>query len=138
MTYAEFLTVLSQFSGDSIPTVPAGSNWYDGYVQWAKPLIPAGIANGFDATAPITRQDMAALFGAFLSRYDYSAAPLHSGTPTFTDSSSIADYAQDGVALCWQLGIFGGNDAGGFAPDSTATRAEVAVTMVQMARVMGR
>ena len=31
-----------------------------------------------------------------------------------------------------------GGDDGSFAPMATATRAQVAVTMVQMARVMGR
>ena len=137
MTYAEFLAVLFQFSGDALPAV-SGGNWYDGYVQWAQPLLPAGIADGFDADAAITRQDMAALFGTFLSLYDYSAQPVNTGTPSFTDGGSIAGYAEGGVTLCWQLGIFGGNDDGTFAPDNNATRAEVAVTMVQMARVMGR
>ena len=94
--------------------------------------------NGFDPEAAITRQDMAALFGSFLTNYDYTAAPVNSGTPSFSDGASIADYARDGVELCYQLGIMGGNDDGTFAPGNTAIRAEVAVTMVQMARVMGR
>ena len=63
---------------------------------------------------------------------------VNSGDPGFTDAEDIADYAQGGVALCYQLGIMGGNEDGTFAPDANATRAEVAVTMVQMARVMGR
>ena len=139
MTYAEFLAVLFQFSGDTLPT-NSGPNWYDNHIQWAKDhdLIPAGMLNGFDPEAAITRQDMAALFGSFLSNYDYTAAPVNSGTPSFSDGASIADYARDGVELCYQLGIMGGNDDGTFAPGNTAIRAEVAVTMVQMARVMGR
>ena len=139
MTYAEFLAVLFQFSGDTLPT-NSGPNWYDNHIQWAKDhdLIPAGMLNGFDPEAAITRQDMAALFGSFLSNYDYTAAPVNSGTPSFSDEGSIADYARDGVTLCCQLGIMGGNDDGTFAPGNTAIRAEVAVTMVQMARVMGR
>lgn len=138
MTYAEFLTVLSQFSGDTIPTVPAGGNWYDGFVQWAQPLLPAAIADDFDPNAPITRQDMAALFGTFLALYDYSAAPVHSGEPSFSDSHLISEYARSGVTLCYQLGIMSGSDDGAFYPSGTATRAQVAVTMVQMARIMGR
>ena len=139
MTYAEFLAVLFQFSGDTLPT-NSGPNWYDNHIQWAKDhdLIPAGMLNGFDPEAAITRQDMAALFGSFLTNYDYTAAPVNSGTPSFSDGASIADYARDGVELCYQLGIMGGNDDGTFAPGNTAIRAEVAVTMVQMARVMGR
>ena len=137
MTYAEFLAVLFQFSGDTLPAV-TGGNWYDSYVEWAQPILPAGIADGFDPEAAITRQDMAALFGTFLSLYDYSAEPVNSGSPSFSDEGSIADYAKGGVALCYQLGIMNGNDDGTFAPGSNAIRAEVAVTMVQMARVMGR
>ena len=139
MTYAEFLAVLFQFSGDTLPA-NSGPNWYDNHVQWAKNsgVIPSAMLAGFDPEAAITRQDMAALFGSFLTRYDYSAAPVNSGTPSFSDEGGIAGYAKDGVELCYQLGIMGGNSDGTFAPDNNAIRAEVAVTMVQMARVMGR
>ena len=37
-----------------------------------------------------------------------------------------------------EMGLSSDNDDGTFAPGSNAIRAEVAVTMVQMARVMGR
>ena len=36
------------------------------------------------------------------------------------------------------MGLMSGKDGNRFDPLATATRAEVAVTMVQMARVMGR
>ena len=137
MTYAQFLVVLSQFSGETVTPVEGGA-WYEGYVNWAQPLIPAGMAEDFDPNAAITRQDMAALFGTFLNAYDYSAEPVNQDEPAFTDAASIADYADSGVELCYQLGIMSGNTDGSFAPLNTATRAEVAVTMTQMARVMGR
>ena len=138
MTYAQFLVVLSQFSGETIPA--SGGAWYQGYVDWAgeKGLIPSEIQDGFDPDAPITRQDMAALFGAFLNAYDHGDEAVNSGAGSFSDADGIADYAQEGVELCWRLGIMGGNADGTFAPQATATRAQVAVTMVQMARVMGR
>ena len=137
MTYAEFLVVLSQFSGETVTPVEGGA-WYEGYVNWAQPLIPAGMAEGFDPNAAITRQDMAALFGTFLNAYDYSAEPVNQDEPAFTDAASIADYADSGVELCYQLGIMSGKDNNRFDPAGTTTRAEVAVTMTQMARVMGR
>ena len=139
MTYAEFLVVLNQFSGQAVTPV-SGGNWYDGHVNWAREngVIPDAILSGFDPEAAITRQDMAALFGAFLSIYDYSAQPVNEGAPDFSDDAQIAGYAKDGVTLCYQLGIMGGNEDGTFAPANNAIRAEVAVTMVQMARVMGR
>ena len=137
MTYAEFLVVLSQFSGETVTPVEGGA-WYEGYVNWAQPLIPAGMAEGFNPNAPITRQDMAALFGTFLNAYDYSAEPVNQNDPAFTDAASIADYADSGVERCYQLGIMSGKDNNRFDPAGTTTRAEVAVTMTQMARVMGR
>ena len=137
MTYAQFLVVLSQFSGETVTPVEGGA-WYEGYVNWAQPLIPAGMAEDFDPNAAITRQDMAALFGTFLNAYDYSAEPVNQDEPAFTDAASIADYADSGVELCYQLGIMSGKDNNRFDPAGTTTRAEVAVTMTQMARVMGR
>ena len=137
MTYAEFLTVLSQFSGETLTPVFGGA-WYDTYVQWAQPLIPAGMAENFDPVAPITRQDMAALFGTFLSLYDYSADPVNPGQAEYTDAASIADYAESGVQLCYQLGIMSGGDDGSFAPLAKGARAQMAGNTVQTARVMGR
>ena len=138
MTYAQFLVVLSQFSGDAIPG--AEGAWYQGYVDWADEagLIPAGMGESFNPDAPITRQDMAALFGSFLNAYDHSGGAVNEGEASFADAGSIADYAADGVQICYQLGIMSGKDGGAFDPMGTATRAEVAVTMTQMARVMGR
>ena len=137
MTYAQFLVVLSQFSGETIPA--SDGAWYQGYVDWAKKgLIPSEIQSGFDPDAPITRQDMAALFGTFLNAYGHGDEAVNNGAGSFSDADGIADYAQESVALCWRLGIMGGNADGTFAPQATATRAQVAVTMVQMANIMER
>ena len=57
---------------------------------------------------------------------------------TYTDADDIAGYARGSVQLCYRLGIMSGGDDGSFAPLATATRAQVAVVMVQMARVMGK
>ena len=137
MTYAQFLTVLYQFSGEKLPV--AEGPWYQSYVNWAKNagLIPAGMAD-FNPEAPITRQDMAALFGAFLEQYDHPGEPVTDETPAFADAGDMADYAAHGVTLVYQMGLMSGGDGNRFDPLATATRAQVAVTMVQMARVMGK
>ena len=139
MTYGQFLAVLSQFSGDTINTADA-EVWYDPYVQWGMEsgVLPGALWDGFDPTASITRQDMAVIFGSFLTEYEVSYTPVNEGAAEFTDNDEIASYALGGVALCWQAGLMGGRTDGSFGPQETATRAEVAVTMVQMARVMGR
>ncbi|RHR08171.1 S-layer homology domain-containing protein [Pseudoflavonifractor sp. AF19-9AC] len=139
MDYAQFLTVLSQFSGETITAVPGGA-WYDGYVNWAKEknLIPTEMLKNFNPTAPITRQDMAALFASFLETYNVRYDKVMEGDSAYTDAASIAGYAAEGVNVCYQAGIMSGGSDGSFAPQATATRAQVAVTMVQMARIMGR
>ncbi len=139
MNYAEFLTVLSQFSGETIAPV-AGGAWRAGYVNWAleKGFVPAEMAADFNPTAPITRQDMAALFDGFLKNYPHSSTVVNEGQARYTDAASISDYAAAGVQTCYTLGIMSGGDDGSFAPLATATRAQVAVTMVQMARIMGK
>ena len=81
---------------------------------------------------------MAALFGAFLKAYNVSYDKVTEADSAYTDAGSIAGYAADGVNACYQAGIMSGGDDGSFAPMATATRAQVAVTMVQMARVMGK
>lgn len=139
MTYAQFLTVLSQFSGDTL-TAPQGAPWYQAYVDWAegKGLIPQEMRPSFSPNAAISRQDMAALFGAFLAAYRPDYEVVNDQTADFADQSSIAGYAAQGVEACLRAGIMSGNPDGTFGPQATATRAQVAVTMVQMARVMGR
>ena len=44
----------------------------------------------------------------------------------------------EGVTAVYQMGLMSGADGNRFLPLATATRAQVAVTMVQMARVMGK
>ena len=137
ITYAQFLTALSRLSGDDI-TAPAGSPWYQGYVDWANRtgLLPAEIQAGFDPDAAITRQDMAAVLGAFLLTYRPDYPVVHAQAAQFADQSSIAGYAAEGVAVCYRAGVMSGSGGGRFYPLNTATRAEAAVTLTQAARIL--
>lgn len=139
MTYAEFLGVLAQFSRDTIDTSGA-SVWYEPFVNWAlkNKLIPSEIQEKFDPNANITRQDMAALMGALISAYEVDYTIVNNSPITFTDADKISSYAAGGVLICWQAGIMGGRTDGSFDSKSTATRAEVAVVITQLARVMGK
>lgn len=136
MSYAQFLTVLSRFCGDLIAM--GGERWYDGYVSWAigKGLIPAEIRTNFDPEAPITRQDMAAIIGNFLEKYKPDYEKLTTAKSSYADASSISGYAMDGVNACFQAGIMRGGVGNKFSPKATATRAQVAVTMVRLAQIM--
>jgi hypothetical protein len=48
----------------------------------------------------------------------------------YPDAASISSYAQDAALYCQSTGIIGGRTGGVFAPQETATRAEVA-TIIQ-------
>jgi hypothetical protein len=135
MTYNQFFAVLYQFSDDHQAVTD-----FSYYIQWAKDagLVPEAIADSFSASAAITRQDMAAIFGLFLSKYNPNYTAVSDGTTQYTDQSAIADYAADGVTACQKAGLMGGNDDGSFAPAATANRAQVAVTMVNLAKLMGK
>ena len=139
MSYGEFLGVLAQFSRDAIDTSGA-SVWYEPFVDWAlkNQLIPSAIQEKFDPAASITRQDMAALMGALISAYEVDYTVINHDPITFTDADKISSYAAGGVLICWQAGIMGGRTDGSFDSKATATRAEVAVVMTQLARVMGK
>ena len=130
MTYAEFFTVLSQFDEVLGVTPVEGGEWYDAYVQWAQPYIPQNMK--FEPTAPITRQDMAALMGNFIDLYGAeSDGFVNEGSAVYTDADDIAGYARDSVQLCYRLGIMSGGDDGSFAPQATATRAQVATILMR-------
>lgn len=137
MNYAQFLTVLSRFCGDLIAL--NGERWYDGYVSWAirNGLIPAEIRTNFDPETPITRQDMAAIIGNFLEKYNPDYEKLTAAKSSYADASSISGYALDGVNACFQAGIMRGGNDNNFSPHATATRAQVAVIMVRLAQIMG-
>src|SRR5699024_4128468 len=100
---------------------------YANAVNWA---AASGIVEGkgnnkFDPDAPVTRQEMAAIFYRYASYkgYDVSAA---ASLDRFTDASKVASWAKD--AMSWAVGgyVINGKGAGRLDPTGTATRAEVA------------
>ncbi len=68
---------------------------YDPYVQWGMKsgVLPGALWEGFDPTAPVTRQDMAVMLGLFLEKFQVNYSIVNEGTPAFTDSADIASYA---------------------------------------------
>ena len=79
---------------------------------------------------------MAAIIGNFLEEYNPDYKKLTEAKSAYADASSISGYALDGVNACFQAGIMRGGDNNNFSPHATATRAQVAVTIVRLAQVM--
>jgi len=63
-------------------------------------------------------------FAAFLKKVDINGVSL-----TYPDSASISSWAVDGAKYCQQTQVITGRDDGSFAPQESATRAEVAVIL---------
>ena len=133
ITRAEFSAVMARFLKlDSNET--EGKKFTDVAGHWAAGYIGAlaakGIAGGVseDSFAPddnITREQMAAI----LSRaFNLSTASIDA----FADSADISDWAAEYVSAVRAAGYMTGDADNNFAPQSNATRAEVATVIYRL------
>ncbi len=140
MTRAMLATVLYRMDGSPVPAkahgfsdVPGGA-YYERAVAWAAENgIVSGTGGGrFGSESHITRQDLTVMlyrYGNFKG-YDISASDSLAG---FSDSSRVAGYARQAVQWAVGAGILHG-DSGRLIPSGDATRAQVAVMLMQFAQ----
>ena len=107
--------------------------WYFAAVEWAASQeLVSGIGNNnFAPNRPITREEMAVM------RYIVSRGiALPQGeTSLFADQNSISYWAIDGVTAIKAAGLITGHPDGRFAPQDTATHAEVATIFARFLEV---
>lgn len=144
MTRAMFVTVMARVAGaqtdnnavTEFTDVPSGQ-WYTGAVQWGveKGLVQGHGDGTFGTNDPITRQDTAVLAQRFLKWYSEATGltpETGAKVDSFTDASSISDYAKDAVEYCRQIGLLTGYEDGSFQPLKSITRAEAATILKRM------
>ncbi len=148
MTRAMFATVLGRLferSYGAIASVSTGNftdvtytQWYGKYVAWASDnAIITGVGGGkFQPDTQITRQEMAAMLYRFARFLDVLSADSSTATLTYPDASSISDWAAEAAMYCQKTGIITGRDGGYFAPQKTASRAEVAVILERFINIV--
>lgn len=141
MTRAMFATVIGRLYERSYGAITGAASggaftdvdydgWYGKYVGWAADnSIITGMGGGlFDPNRVITRREMRAI----LYRFADFLAILPDDMDTVlncSDTGTISSWARS-AALCRQgAGIITGRDGGLFAPEKTATRAEVAAIL---------
>jgi hypothetical protein len=108
--------------------------WYHGAVAAAyQAKLVSGFEDGsFRPNQQITRQELAVLIRnalQFVGKQE-NRTEAAAGLSSLKDSSAIAAWAQEAVALAVQTGIASGREDGSFQPNDQATRAE-AVVMVK-------
>ena len=140
LTRGQFLVLLMRTYGiapDTNPTdnfADAGSAYYTNYLAAAKRL---GITNGvgdnrFAPEQTITRQQMFTLLYNALKSVD--ALPEGDSGKTlsdFTDSGSVASYAQEAMAYLVEAGVVDGNN-GCLLPETSTTRAQMAQVLYNL------
>lgn len=110
------------------PFTDSEGHWAEAYIAWAK---DKGIAEGvsateFDPEAPITREQMATIFGRYALKQGIELPKSDNAAGSFPDADKISEYAREFVELMRIAGILNGYEDGTFRPQGNATRAEAA------------
>jgi PKD repeat protein len=139
---ATFVTVLGKLyehMGGVIPDMTetdfsdvTASQWYARYVAWA---AENGIATGsdgvFDPDGSIQRQQIAAMICRFEDAFGITVKAVNESVD-FADADEISDYAREYVARMYVSGIMTGRSGNTFSPESSVTKAEIAVIITRL------
>lgn len=118
MTRAMLMTVLARFDGED---TTGGSVWYEKSMTWAK---ENGISDGSNPNGNITREQLATML------WRYAGSPAGDGAlSSFKDSASVNSYAVEALRWAVDEGLIFGTGTGMLAPQSNATRAQVATIL---------
>ena len=125
MTRGMVNTVLARLAGAN---TEGGANWYDKGTEWAR---ANGISDGTNPTAPVTREQLAAML------YRFAGAPAVSGALSFNDANAVSEYARSALLWATQNGILNGVGGDLAAPAARAERAQVAAMLARYLRSAG-
>ena len=125
MTRGMVNTVLARLAGAN---TEGGAKWYDKGTEWA---VQRGISDGTNPTAPVTREQLAAML------YRFAGAPAVSGALSFNDASAVSEYARSALLWATQNGILNGVGGSLAAPTAHAERAQVAAMLARYLRSAG-
>ena len=136
MTRGDFVLMLyrafdlPKASGYSFDDVPVDSYYANAIASAKNQGIAKGSDGKFEPAGALTRQDAMVLLHRTL---DAVGRGLGSGWNlsllSFTDGSSVAEYAQGPVAALVKAGVIQGDDSGRLNPTGSLTRAEMAVIL---------
>lgn len=110
------------------PFTDSEGHWAEAYIAWAKDkgIVEGVSATEFDPEAPITREQMATIFGRYALKQGIELPKDAAPAQSFPDADKISEYAREFVELMRIAGILNGYEDGTFRPQGNATRAEAA------------
>lgn len=110
------------------PFKDSEGHWAEAYIAWAKDkgIVEGVSATEFDPEVPITREQMATIFGRYALKQGIELPKSENAAGSFPDADKISEYAREFVELMRIAGILNGYEDGTFRPQGNATRAEAA------------
>ena len=110
------------------PFKDSEGHWAEAYIAWAKDkgIVEGVSATEFDPEAPITREQMATIFGRYALKQGIELPKSENAAGSFPDADKISEYAREFVELMRIAGLLNGYEDGTFRPQGHATRAEAA------------
>ena len=103
------------------PFKDSEGHWAEAYIAWAKDkgIVEGVSATEFDPEAPITREQMATIFGRYALKQGIELPKSDNAAGSFPDADKISEYAREFVELMRIAGILNGYEDGTFRPQGT-------------------
>ena len=125
MSRAMIWTVLAAYNSYN---TSGGNPWYAPGQQWA---MINGVSDGTSPDGSITREQLAVML------WRAAGSPeTDKSLSSYADASSVSDWAETAMAWAVDNGIITGMGGSSLAPQATATRAQVAVMLMQFVNYM--
>ena len=124
MTRAMLMTVLARYAGVD---TEGGDTWYEKGMAWA---VENGVSDGTAPEADITREQLVTMLYRYVKKQGGGFTGAWAFSLDYTDRDQIAPWAYEAVCWCTMQGIVNGM-GGGFAPQGSATRAQVAAILMR-------
>ena len=98
------------------PFTDSEGHWAETYIAWAKDkgIVEGVSATEFDPEAPITREQMATIFGRYALKQGIELPKSDNAAGSFPDADKISEYAREFVELMRIAGILNGYEDGTF------------------------